>query len=61
MNGFSDLNPVVQALIATLGTWALTAAGATVVMFTRKVSRTFLDAIGATLCINALLRTWARA
>jgi ZIP family zinc transporter len=44
MNGFADLNPLVQALIATLGTWALTAAGATLVLFTRKVSRRFLDA-----------------
>lgn len=44
MNGFAELNPVVQALIATLGTWALTAAGATLVVFTRKVSRGFLDA-----------------
>ena len=44
MNGFADLSPVVQALIATLGTWGLTAAGATLVLFTRKVSRGFLDA-----------------
>jgi ZIP family zinc transporter len=44
MTGFGELSPVVQALIATLGTWALTAAGATIVLFTRKVSRGFLDA-----------------
>ena len=41
MNGFADLSPVVQAPIATLGTWALTAAGATRVVFTRKVSLGF--------------------
>jgi ZIP family zinc transporter len=44
MSGFADLSPVVQALIATLGTWGLTAAGATLVVFTRKVSRRCLDA-----------------
>lgn len=44
MSGFADLSPVVQTLIATLGTWGLTAAGATLVLFTRKVSRPFLDA-----------------
>jgi len=43
MDGSADLNPVVQALIATLGTWCLTAAGATFVLLTRKVSRPFLD------------------
>jgi zinc transporter ZupT len=44
MSGFADLSPLVQALIATLGTWGLTAVGATLVLFTRKVSRPFLDA-----------------
>ncbi len=44
MSGFADLSPLVQALIATLGTWGLSGAGATLVLFTRKVSRRFLDA-----------------
>ena len=39
-----ELNPVVAALLATLFTWAVTAAGAVVVLFTRNVSQKFLDA-----------------
>jgi len=41
---FSELNPVVQALIATLGTWFVTALGAGLVIFTKKLSRRYLDA-----------------
>ena len=37
-------NPVVQALLATLFTWAVTAAGASLVVFTKRVSQKFLDA-----------------
>jgi ZIP family zinc transporter len=44
MSAFSEFGPVLQALIATLGTWLLTAAGAAVVLFTRQVSRKYLDA-----------------
>ncbi len=40
---FSELNPVLQALAATLFTWGLTAAGAAVVFVTRKENRTILD------------------
>jgi ZIP family zinc transporter len=43
MSGFTDLSPLVQALIATLGTWGLTAGGAVLVLFTRRVSRPSLD------------------
>jgi ZIP family zinc transporter len=43
-NGFFALNPVWQALIATLGTWLVTAAGAALVIFTKRVSQKFLDA-----------------
>ncbi|MCE5278954.1 MAG: ZIP family metal transporter [Planctomycetaceae bacterium] len=41
---FVNLNPVVQALLATLFTWSVTAAGAAIVIFTRKFSQKFLDA-----------------
>jgi ZIP family zinc transporter len=41
---FRELGPVVQALVATLGTWGLTAAGAALVLLTRDVSRRYLDA-----------------
>ena len=44
MSWFTDLNPVVQALIATLCTWAVTALGASLVFFTRNISRKYLDA-----------------
>ncbi|HUU21982.1 MAG TPA: ZIP family metal transporter [Phycisphaerae bacterium] len=44
MNAFYELNPVVQALIATLGTWLVTALGAALVFFTKRVSQKYLDA-----------------
>jgi ZIP family zinc transporter len=44
MNWFHDLNPVWQALVATLGTWFVTALGAGLVVFTKKFSQRFLDA-----------------
>ena len=40
----ANLSPVIQALLATTGTWLLTALGAAVVLFTRQVSRRYLDA-----------------
>lgn len=40
---FLGLNPVTQAFIATLFTWALTAAGAALVFFTREINLRFLD------------------
>jgi ZIP family zinc transporter len=40
---FSGLNPVVQALIATLFTWFLTALGAGLVFFFRSINRKVLD------------------
>ena len=40
---FSGLNPVVQALAATLFTWFLTALGAGLVFFFRRINRKVLD------------------
>lgn len=40
---FSEFNPVVQALFATLFTWGLTAAGAALVFLVRQESRKTLD------------------
>ncbi len=37
------LNPVLQALLATLFTWAMTALGAATVFLTRDISRKLLD------------------
>ncbi len=38
-------NPVVQALIATLFTWGVTAAGAGLVFFTRSVNQKLMDSM----------------
>ena len=43
VNWFSGLNPVVQALIATLFTWFLTALGAGLVFFFKHINRKVLD------------------
>ena len=40
---FSDMHPVVQALVAGLFTWGLTAAGASVVFWAKTISRRLLD------------------
>jgi len=40
---FQSLNPIVQALIATIFTWGMTALGASAVFFSRSVSRKYLD------------------
>jgi len=44
MEWFYGLNPVVQALIATLGTWGVTAAGAALVFVCKNFSQKYLDA-----------------
>ncbi len=43
LDWFSELSPVLQALIATLFTWGLTAMGAGAVFFTRTISQKLLD------------------
>lgn len=40
---FSALNPIVQALIATLFTWFLTACGSAVVFLTKTLNKRLLD------------------
>ena len=40
-----ELGPVTSALLATIYTWAMTAAGAAVVLFTKRPSRKLLDAM----------------
>ncbi|MBA3951620.1 MAG: ZIP family metal transporter, partial [Rubrobacter sp.] len=42
---FSGLPPVVQAVLATLFTWGMTAAGAALVFGTKNVPRKLLDAM----------------
>jgi len=43
MEWFAGFNPVIQALMATLFTWFLTAAGAGVVFFFREIEKKILD------------------
>lgn len=45
MDTFLNLPPVLQAFIATLFTWAITALGAGLVFLTRDVSNRFLNAM----------------
>lgn len=42
---FIELNPIMQALLATLFTWFVTAAGAAVVFTAKELSRKTLDAM----------------
>ena len=44
MEWFYDASPVVQALIATIGTWLVTAAGAALVFVFKDFSQKYLDA-----------------
>lgn len=44
MEWLFDLNPIVQALLATLFTWAVTSAGAGLVFFSKRLNQKFLDA-----------------
>jgi zinc transporter, ZIP family len=42
---FAGLSPVVQALLAAMFTWGMTAAGAALVFGTKNVPRKLLDAM----------------
>ena len=42
---FVGLNPIVQALLATLFTWGVTALGASLVLFFKTINRKVLDAM----------------
>jgi ZIP family zinc transporter len=44
MEWFTGANPILQALVATLFTWGMTAVGAGAVFFFREVNRRLLDA-----------------
>lgn len=44
-NYFLDLPYYIQALIATIGTWGITALGAAVVFMFKKVNKSVLDAM----------------
>lgn len=43
MNWFTNLNPILQGLLATLFTWFITALGAAIVFFFKKVDKKILN------------------
>ena len=43
INYFINLNPVIQALLATIFTWFITLLGAAVVYFFKKVNKNIMD------------------
>ena len=45
IDSIGSLNPILQALLATLFTWACTAAGAAGVLFTKQINHKVLDAM----------------
>jgi ZIP family zinc transporter len=45
LDALQNISPIVQALLATLFTWGVTAVGAAAVFTTREVSRKLLDAM----------------
>lgn len=45
MDWFIGLSPVVQSLLATLFTWGVTALGAAIVLFFKKINRKILDSM----------------
>jgi ZIP family zinc transporter len=57
---FAALHPVVQALAATMFTWAMTAVGAGAVFFFREVNRRLLDAaLGFTAGVMIAASFWS--
>ncbi len=57
---FSRLDPMVQALAATLFTWSLTAAGAGLVFFMRRENRKLLDVmLGFTAGVMLAASFWS--
>lgn len=45
INYFSNLSHTIQALIATIFTWSVTAIGASVVFFFKKINKSVMDAM----------------
>jgi len=57
---FAGLHPVVQALLATVFTWSVTALGASAVFLTKTVNRRFLDtALGFTAGVMIAASMWS--
>lgn len=45
LDSFNDLSPVLQAFLACIFTWSITALGASIVFFFKKVNKTLMDAL----------------
>ncbi len=45
MEALTDLHPILQAFLATMFTWAMTAAGAVPVFFTRQINQKLMDGL----------------
>jgi ZIP family zinc transporter len=57
---FAGLDPIVQALLATLFTWGMTALGAAAVFFFRDLNRRLLDAaLGFTAGVMVAASFWS--
>jgi ZIP family zinc transporter len=57
---FAELTPVMQALLATLFTWGMTALGAAAVFFFRELDRRLLDtALGFTAGVMIAASFWS--
>jgi len=57
---FEGLGPIVQALLATLFTWFVTALGAALVVFTRKMNQKMLDgALGMAAGVMIAASFWS--
>ena len=60
MNWFVQLNPVLQALLATLFTWAVTAFGAASVFFFKKINQKVMDfALGLAAGVMIAASFWS--
>ena len=59
-NWFSSINPVMAALVATVFTWMVTAAGASLVFFFKNLNRAVLDiALGFTGGVMVAASVWS--
>lgn len=45
INWFINLSPTIQALVATMFTWAVTMLGASIVLFFKKINKNIMDAM----------------
>lgn len=45
INWFINLNPTIQALLATSFTWSITILGASIVLFFKKINKNIMDAL----------------